>query len=142
MPFGLRHPSHCQIRAVAWSGVAMTRPLALIIEDDDASAQALALIVSDWGAEVVLDRTGQSAEDALGARLADLRWIITDFHLGHREDGVSVAQRLARIATRARVLVLSGSFRGQADDLAASLGYRIMQKPARAQDIVAWLEDE
>jgi ActR/RegA family two-component response regulator len=120
----------------------MTPPLALIIEDDDASAQALALIVSDWGAEVVHDRTGRAAEETLGARLAGLRWIITDFHLGDGEDGVSVVQRLARTATRARVLVLSGSVRGRANDLAVSLGYQVMQKPARAQDIVAWLEDE
>lgn len=122
--------------------MAPAQSLALIIEDDQASAEALALILRDWGAEVVHDKTGASVEATLGARLGELKWIITDFHLGDGEDGVSVVQRLSRSAPHARVLVLSGSFRGRANDLATSLGYEVMPKPARAEAIVAWLEQE
>jgi DNA-binding NtrC family response regulator len=118
----------------------MTRPLALIIEDDLASAEALAFILRDWGAEVLHGRDGPSAEAAINDRLHELAWIISDFHLGNGPDGISVVKRLSRAAPQARVLVLSGSFHGRATDAAALAGYEVMQKPARAEAIVAWLE--
>ena len=64
------------------------RPLALIIEDDEASAEALSFIVNDWGAEVLASADGAMAEAAIAGRLDQLRWIITDFHLGDGPDGV------------------------------------------------------
>lgn len=117
-----------------------TKPLALIIEDDSASAEALSLILTDWGAEVAYGRDGDGAAAALGDRASELRWIITDFHLGHGPDGVTLVKKLTQTAPQARVLVLSGSFHGRATDAAALAGYEVMQKPARAEAIVAWLE--
>ncbi len=116
------------------------RPLALIIEDDEASAEALSFIVNDWGAEVLAGADGAQAEAAIAGRFDQLRWIITDFHLGDGPDGVNVVQRLRNVAPQARVLVLSGSFHGRAQQEAATQGYDTMQKPARAAAIVAWLE--
>ncbi len=117
-----------------------SRPLALVIEDDESSAEALALILSDWGAEVVRGSSGAQAEDVVGGRAGDLRWIITDFHLGDGPDGVTVVRKMSGAAPHARVLVLSGSFHGRAQDAGTAWGYDVMQKPARAQAIVAWLE--
>jgi ActR/RegA family two-component response regulator len=114
-------------------------PLALIIEDDPSSAEALALILRDWGAEVA-HAASDAALDGHKARLAETRWIITDFHLGAGPDGVTLVQRLAGLAPQARVLVLSGSFHGRATAAAAEAGFEVMQKPARAEAIVAWLE--
>jgi DNA-binding NtrC family response regulator len=116
------------------------RPLALIIEDDSGSAEALSLILRDWGAEVAHGADGAGAEAALGGRVADVRWIITDFHLGRGPDGVTLVKRLTQSAPQARVLVLSGSFHGRATDAATLAGFEVMQKPARAEAIVAWLE--
>jgi len=122
----------------AWAGMHADKPLALIIEDDAVSAEALALILSDWGAEVAHSVDG--ALGALGDRLSQLRWIITDFHLGRGPDGVTLVQRLAQSAPQARILVLSGSFHGRATASAAAAGFEVMQKPARAEAIIAWLE--
>lgn len=119
--------------------MAPAKPLALIIEDDANSAEALAFILRDWGAEVA-HATGGEALKALEARLGDVRWIITDFHLGAGADGVTLVRRLSRLAPQARVLVLSGSFHGRATAEAATAGFEVMQKPARADAIVAWLE--
>lgn len=125
---------------VLFVSMAKARPLALIIEDNPASAEALAFILNDWGADVVIAHTEVEASAAIAPRLSDLNWIITDFHLGDGPNGISVVKRLSSTAPRARVLVLSGSFHGRATAAAALNGYEVMQKPARAEAIVTWLE--
>jgi len=115
------------------------RPLALIIEDDPASAEALALIIKDWGADV-LHAADAAALGGLEPHVQRLRWIVTDFNLGAGPDGVALVQGLLARAPQARVLVLTGSFHGRAKIAAEAAGYEVMQKPARPEIIVAWLE--
>lgn len=115
-------------------------PLVLVIEDDSSSAEALSLILRDWGAEVVHAMDSDQVTAAVGHRLADLRWIITDFHLGAGPDGVTLVKSLKQSAPEVRVLVLSGSFHGRANIEGQTAGFEVMQKPARADAIVAWLE--
>lgn len=116
------------------------RPLILIIEDDPQSGEALALILSDWGAEVLRCENGDTVDARMQGRWGELACIITDFHLGNGPDGITLVQRLSQLAPHARVLVLSGSFHGRATAVAARSGLEVMQKPARAEAIVAWLE--
>lgn len=116
------------------------KPLVVIIEDDHSAADALALILSDWGAEVVHRTSSAEALAALGQRAEAVRWIITDFHLGPGPTGVSFTPTLKAAAPQARILVLSGSSHGRANAEAAAAGLEIMRKPARAEAIVAWLE--
>ena len=120
--------------------MSAARPLVVIIEDDKHSADALALILTDWGADVVHGASPKEALEALGSRADAVGWIITDFHLGPGPDGVSLLPTLARAAPRARILVLSGSSHGRANSAAARAGLELMRKPARAEAIVAWLE--
>lgn len=114
--------------------------LALLVEDDAAAAEALLLILRDWGAEVIHGPDGDALMAGVGGRLAEVRWIITDFHLGQGEDGIALVKRLRRAAPTSRVLVLSGSFSGRATMDAAQAGFDVMQKPARAKAIIEWLE--
>jgi ActR/RegA family two-component response regulator len=116
------------------------KPLALVIEDDANAAESLLLILRDWGAEVVHGLNGDTVLAAVGTRLGEVRWIITDFHLGSGSDGVTVVKRLRDSAPDARVLVLSGSFSGSATADAAKAGFEVMHKPARAKAIIDWLE--
>jgi DNA-binding NtrC family response regulator len=113
--------------------------LVLLVEDDAAAAEALLLILRDWGAEVIHGPGGDALAAANG-RLGEVGWIITDFHLGKGEDGISLVKRLKTSAPAARVLVLSGSFSGRATADAAQAGFDVMQKPARARSIIEWLE--
>ena len=113
--------------------------LVLLVEDDAAAAEALLLILRDWGAEVI-HGPGGDALAAVNGRLNEVRWIITDFNLGKGEDGISLVKRLRTAAPTARVLVLSGSFTGRATAEAAQAGFDVMQKPARAKSIIEWLE--
>jgi DNA-binding response OmpR family regulator len=116
------------------------QPLALVVEDDAAAAEAMLLILRDWGAEVIHGPDGEALVGAVGGRLGDVRWIITDFHLGKGEDGIALVKRLRGAAPTARVLVLSGSFSGRATMDAVQAGFDVMQKPARAKAIIEWLE--
>ncbi|HYD88961.1 MAG TPA: response regulator [Vitreimonas sp.] len=120
----------------------MTRsaPSILLVEDDLASAEALTLILRDWGADVTHADSAEAIDAMASDRLAGFRYIITDFHLGPGVSGVAIAERLAAQCPGLRVLVLSGSFHAKAAVAAQAAGYEIMQKPARAEAILAWLE--
>jgi len=111
-----------------------------VLEDEPAAAEALALILRDWGAEVAVGANPTAISDQLGPRVAEIRWIITDFQLGAGPDGIALVNDMAASAPRARVLVLSGAVSGRAAAAAAHAGYEIMDKPARPDKIVAWLE--
>lgn len=117
------------------------RPLILLLEDDAAAADALQLVLQDWGADVVHGLNTREVFAAAGARASDARMIITDFHLGDG-DGVSLAQQLREQAPDARVLVLSGSISGDAQRAAEGAGYAFMSKPTPPREIIAWLEQD
>lgn len=117
------------------------RPLILLLEDDHASAEAMQLVLRDWGAEVVHGADLDDVASNAGARAAKADIIITDFHLP-LANGVSAAQTLRKRAPRARVLVLSGSLNNDAKQAAKGAGYAFMRKPAPLTDIIAWLERE
>ena len=115
-------------------------PTVVIIEDEPASADALSLVVRDWGAQVTVGTSARAVVDQLGPRVAEVGWIITDFNLGAGPNGVAGIGDITNAAPDAKVLVLSGSMHGQAEASAARAGYAYMQKPARAESIVSWLE--
>lgn len=117
----------------------MTKPLILILEDDAISAEALSLILHDWGAEVFHVPHADPVAGC-GAEIGAAEYIITDYHLGDGQDGLTIAQDLLAAAPRARLLVLSGSFHGRASAAAAASGFEVMLKPSRAEAIIAWLE--
>lgn len=118
------------------------KPLVVIFEDDDASAEALSFVLRDWGADVVRGQDAHALLLQLGPGLDRVGWIITDFNLGPGPDGVALTQSLLPHAPQARVLVLTGSFQGRAVKAAAEAGYELMHKPAQANDIIAWLQRE
>jgi DNA-binding NtrC family response regulator len=117
------------------------RPLILLLEDDHASAEAMQLILRDWGADVVHGADAEDVASNAGARASKADIIITDFHLSVA-NVVSAAQKLRKRAPRARVLVLSGSLSNDAKQAAKGAGYAFMRKPAPSRDIIAWLERE
>jgi DNA-binding NtrC family response regulator len=112
----------------------------VIIEDEPAAADALALIVRDWGADVAVGVNAKTVTEQLGSRVNEVGWIITDFDLGPGPDGVTSVQEFTAAAPGVKVLVLSGSLHGRATAAAAKAGYEMMKKPARAEKIVSWLE--
>lgn len=130
------------LRAAArlWSICVVSRaPLILIIEDDPASAGALSLILSDWGADVIAGASLAELMPKLESRRAAAA-IIADFCLGEGPNGVLAAQSLLQLLPSAPVLVLTSAFGNRAASDASDAGFDFMAKPARAEAIVAWLE--
>lgn len=116
------------------------KPLILILEDDEASAEALGMILCDWGAETAHAANADAVSGVIGGRLSEIRFVIADYNLGSGFDGVTIGRRLKQLAPQARILVLSGSFHGVALDAAVNAGFDVIQKPARADTLIAWLE--
>ncbi len=116
------------------------KPLILVLESDPASAEALSLILSDWGAEIVHATNADQIIGAVGNRLRDLRFIISDRTLGSGADGETMMQHLIQAAPRVRILVLSSSFRDPPSDNATGVGFDVMQKPVHADALLAWLD--
>ena len=115
-------------------------PLAIVIEDDAEAADALSLLLTDFGARAVVGLDGEDILQALGARTEAVRWIIADYDLGPGPTGIALARKLRRAAPQARVLVLTGAISDRPDRDARAAGYEIMRKPASADAIVGWLE--
>jgi DNA-binding NtrC family response regulator len=141
MPFSLSRVFGCRElpRHDLMHAMSATRPLIILLEDDSASAEAMQLVLRDWGADVVHGADADDVSSAAGSRAAQARMIITDFHLT-ATDGVSAAEQLRKRAPGAQVLVLSGSPGNDAKRAAKSAGYTFMQKPAPPRDLIAWLE--
>jgi FixJ family two-component response regulator len=122
--------------------VTSEKPIVAVIEDDPDAAEALALILRDWGAEVMSDISAAPLFNRLGARVSNLSCIIADYDLGPGPDGVAAAKSLAASAPEVRVLVLSGAFRGSGLAAARAAGFDFMAKPARPSEIIDWLEGD
>jgi DNA-binding NtrC family response regulator len=143
MPHELgRHeaPAQRPFDVVFSSPMPLPKPLILVLEDDAASAEALSMVLADWGAEVVHALNADKISGVVGSRLPEIRYIIADYNLGPGPDGVTLVQRLMQLNPHVRVLVLSGSFHGRALEAAVRIGLDVMQKPANPQAILAWLE--
>lgn len=115
------------------------RPLILLLEDDAPSAEAMQLVLRDWGADVVHGANARNVASAAGSRAASALVIIADFNLP-AANGVAAAKQLRKRAPGARVLVLSGSLSNDARRAAKGAGYAFLPKPASTRDIIAWLE--
>ena len=94
----------------------------------------------ELGAEVAVGADPGDIAAQLGPRVAQIGWIITDFNLGDGPDGITRVDRITSSAPDARVLVLSGEMNRHAAAAASKAGFEVMDKPARPDKIVAWLE--
>ena len=140
MPFARRQD--LLFRVLLRTSVISEKPIVAVIEDDPDAAEALALILRDWGAEVMSDISAAPLARRLGSRVGDLTCIIADYDLGPGQDGVAAAKSLAASAPEARVLVLSGALRDSGLAAARAAGFDFMAKPARPSAIVDWLEGD
>lgn len=67
----------------------------VIIEDEPAAADALAMIIRDWGADVAVGADTTAITEQLGPRVNEVGWIITDFDLGRCDFDTGLRSRRA-----------------------------------------------
>ena len=85
------------------------RPLIVIVENDQHLADALSLLVRDWGFEAHPASSAAGAVRALGPRIVDVRAIIADYHLDEGFTGIKGATALAQaIGHKVPTIVTTG----------------------------------
>jgi DNA-binding NtrC family response regulator len=115
--------------------------LVLLLEDDWRSAEALALLLDDWGYECVHGPSFEAVLPAVRERAGEVRAVISDYHLQDGATGIEAARRTAEHGVAAPVLLLTGTLRGAARQAAGMAGYRFMEKPVAPERLKAWLDE-
>lgn len=113
----------------------------LVLEDDQPSAQALALLLSGWGCEV---RCASTTGEALAQVRADWQpeLVVADLRLAEGDDGyqTTLAVRQA-LGSRVRAVMMTGEA-GQPRALQArAAGFTVLNKPLRAVQLRAVMNE-
>ena len=114
-------------------------PLVVVLEDDRRAADALILLLADWGYDCVHGESFTEAMAALDDRYAQVRAIISDFHLADGTTGIEAAEKARQRGIAAPVLMLTGTLRGAARRSAGAAGHQFMEKPVEADRLKRWL---
>lgn len=110
----------------------------LVIEDDAVQAEALKLLLSDWGCAVSTAQTAEEALDVADGR-CDFQAVITDFRLPAM-NGVELLDTLKARGLRFRCgIVQTGDTDRTVGALVTGAGYDLLHKPYRASDLKALL---
>lgn len=111
----------------------------VVLEDDPRVRGALCLLLSDWDFRTTDGVSAGEALQKLGAETAAVTAVITDFDLGPGINGVDEARALRGAGVAAPVLVISGSLRGRAGEMAREAGFHFLSKPVNPADLQTWL---
>ncbi|HRK20098.1 MAG TPA: response regulator [Hyphomicrobiaceae bacterium] len=113
-------------------------PLVVIIENDRAMAEALSLLVEDWGYEAVATATPAMAVRRLGPRVHDIAAIIADYHLDDGFTGMKGATALAQASGhRVPTIVTTGHpVMAEHENL-----FSVLWKPFDPSVLQRWLVD-
>ncbi len=85
------------------------RPLIVIVENDQQLADALSMLVHDWGFEALPAKSAAAAVRALGSRIAKVSAIISDYQLDEGFTGIKGATAIAQaIGHKVPTIVTTG----------------------------------
>lgn len=114
------------------------RPLVVIIENDGQLADAMAILVHDWGFEAVPAGSVSDAVRVLGARLCDVRAIIADYQLNDGFTGVKAATSIARAIGHPVPTIVTT---GHALLAEHNTNFPVLSKPFDLAILRRWLDD-
>ncbi|WP_088343322.1 MULTISPECIES: response regulator [Rhodomicrobium] len=112
------------------------RPLVLIIEDNVETANALSLLLEDWGFAYLAAESPAAAVRALGDRITEVQALITDFHLHDGFTGIKGAVAVHNAVGRPVPTLITTGFL----DLAETLdSFPVLSKPFDPSVLHQWL---
>lgn len=115
-------------------------PLVVVLEDDPASADALARLLGDWGCECVHGDAFEAVADLVAPRADQVRAIISDYHLKGETNGIEAVAALMGLGVAAPAVILTGTLRGEARRAVSAAGLPFIEKPVAPKRLKAWLE--
>jgi DNA-binding NtrC family response regulator len=88
------------------------RPLILLIEDDQGMADALSMLLEDWGFAYIAADSPGAAVRSLGPRIKDVRALITDLQLRDGFTGLSGAAEIVKAIGHSVPIMITTGFTG------------------------------
>lgn len=130
----MHHASPSPAKSSASSSAS--RPVVILIEDDNRVAPALAMLIEDWGYECIAIRNPKAAAQHLSARLPETIAIVVDLS---RNDAFT-GRRSAEAISEALGSTLPRIITTNEPALARTHGYTdVLAKPYDPEDLRAWL---
>jgi PAS domain S-box-containing protein len=121
--------------------VDVPKPGLLIVEDDAAVRDALALVLSVEGYPVRSADSAVAAEEAFAAHGAEIDVVVSDFQLGSGRNGLELLEQLRRMAGRdLPAVILSGDTSPILAPIAAVSRVALLRKPADARLLIGKVE--
>lgn len=122
-----------QVRPVAECDESMSLAgcRVLVVDDERAVSEAMQLLLTGWGCEVLLASSGAHARDQL-ARLGEAPGIVVaDYRLPGGEDGIAVLDAIRARYPQAAGILVSGDIGPEVLRRAEGSGYTLLHKPLR-----------
>ena len=127
-------------------GIDASRPqgalrgrVVVLLEDAPDVIEAMRIVFTDWGCDLVVDADAAGAIAQLRARGRRPDAIVADWRLGGSEDGLQAIERLQAQFGAVPAALVTGEIDATAIDVPAHLGVTVMRKPLRSSELSDWL---
>ncbi|MDH5254939.1 MAG: hybrid sensor histidine kinase/response regulator, partial [Gammaproteobacteria bacterium] len=122
--------------------VDIPKPAVLIIEDDAAVRDALALVLSLEGYPTRTAGSPAAAVETFADHGAEIDVVVSDFHLGPGKNGLELLEEMREIAGRdLPAVILSGDTSPVLARIGAVSRVVLLRKPADARQLISKLEE-
>jgi DNA-binding response OmpR family regulator len=116
-----------------------SKRLVVLLEDDLLSADALRLILTDWGFECLAGAALAEVLPQIEGRADEVRAIISNDNLQDGATGLEALVAACAHGVSAQGLLLIAGLGGRTRAMARAAGYRAMEKPVTPETLRAWL---
>lgn len=113
----------------------------IVIEDDNEVRDALQLLLTSWGCQLILFPNGEELIKQLEKTLISADAIISDFQLPGKYNGLELVLKIRRMAKRyISALIITGNLKTDLDESVRKEGLLVLQKPVSPSKLRAFLQ--
>jgi signal transduction histidine kinase/CheY-like chemotaxis protein len=105
--------------------------IGLVIDDDRASREAMALLLRTWGCKIVEADGASAARAALNGPGPAPDFIVADYHLKNGETGLDAIGSMRGTSNRIPAVVVTNDTSDATRSLVTACGYPLLAKPVR-----------